>query len=120
MSADPLYPASWLPLLTNGGGDYLYIDRCQGDHSPLLVLRSYDEVSDLPLYDSLLAFFRTLVEAHQRNLFGYEERTVRELQDDDQYKIVTWKAMCVRDTVAWEGAWRRHNPVTARIHHTFG
>jgi hypothetical protein len=109
-----LFPNGGLPLLTNGGGDFLYVDATKGKGSPIFIWRTSLSKANVPAFDSLLAFFRTVAEAYEAKLFHLRSVRTSVSKPGGVYETVTGQITEVKDAEAWRAIKEKLNPNSAK------
>jgi hypothetical protein len=107
-----LFPRRWLPLFTNGGGDFLYVDADPSTRSPILIWRTSLQQKGILAFDSLLAMFQTIAEAHRRKLFRIHEMTTPVLTGAD-YETLTRPVTVAKHAASWLALRERLNPIAS-------
>jgi hypothetical protein len=102
----------WLTLLTNGGGDYLYVSA-KSQNGPIKVHRVLDQIHDVAIYDSVRSFFATALVAYVHGVFSVAERSLMMLGDDHQYRTIVFPSTVVKDYREWASIYRKLNPRSA-------
>lgn len=94
---DPRWDPSWLPVLANGGGDFLVLDHSRGGaNSPVRHFRI--EQSDHPIeYESLAEMVATFKRAFDQRVFYVHADGYLEM-DDTAYAVL---AASLNPNIAW-------------------
>jgi len=77
---------SWLPIMTDGGGDFLVVD-CADEACPILLYQA--DGAPERIYDSLELMVRTLSECVARNVFFIDADGHFETDDDSEASITS-------------------------------
>jgi hypothetical protein len=78
------FAASWLPILTDGGGDFLVVD-CADEACPVLLCPAEGETERM--YDSLDLMVKTLDACVDRGVFFMDDEGCFESDDDKEAKL---------------------------------
>lgn len=70
----PYWNATWLPILTNGGGDFFVVDLAKRDHfsAPIIVFRLGEEIQEQE-YDSIALMIETIRRSFYENAYYVNE-----------------------------------------------
>jgi hypothetical protein len=108
-----LFPNGWLPMFTNGGGDFLYLDATSKAKHVLLWLASEQKPGVLA-FDSVLTLFQPIAEAYRENLFRVRDVSTSICKADGSYETVTRQIIEAKDVQTWRAIKQKLNPISAK------
>jgi hypothetical protein len=77
---------SWLPIMTDGGGDFLVVD-CADETCPVLICSADDETERI--YDSLELMLKTLEECFAAGIYAIDSDGHFESDDDTEAELAS-------------------------------
>lgn len=109
-----LYPEGWLPMFTNGGGDFLYRDARSTSDVGIFFWLAEAQQEGLLAFDSLEKLFLTISEAYRQKVFEVRKVSSSVNTVSGSHRVVTREVTEARDAKSWSDLKRTLNPISAK------
>jgi hypothetical protein len=108
------FDRKFLPIFSNGGGDYLYVSLEQTVQGLVYVWRVYEQDFLTPAFDSLLTLAKTVQAGYQEGILTTDVVTSRILNNEGAYEEFTREVTIARDE-DWSRLSEKHNPLSTAL-----